>query len=143
MLGQSSLGGFLSARGPLHRCVVFYLDDLLCYSPNLKQHIQDVREVLTILCQEKLYVEALKYKIGRREIGFLDHRVSGEGVAVDPQKFSAVRIGRDLLRTSLQLLPPFRGRIRGRRGAADSPLRPTRSLGLGPTEAQNFERLKM
>ena len=34
------------ARGPLHRSVVVYMDGLLCYSPSLEQHLQDVREAL-------------------------------------------------------------------------------------------------
>ena len=52
--------GVPGAPGPLHRSVVVYMDDLLCYSPTLEQHLKDVREVLGILCQEKLYVKAVK-----------------------------------------------------------------------------------
>ncbi len=60
---------------PLHRSVVVYMEDLLCYSPSLEQHIRDVREVLAILRQEKLYVKASKFAFGREELGFLGHRV--------------------------------------------------------------------
>ena len=52
------------------------MDDLLCYSPTLAQHLRDVREVLAILRQEKLYVKASKCEFGRTELGFLGHRVS-------------------------------------------------------------------
>ena len=52
--------GVLGAQGPLHRSVVVYMDDLLCYSPSLEQHLQDVREVLAILRQEGLHVKASK-----------------------------------------------------------------------------------
>ena len=66
------------------------MDNLLCYSyvvqPTLVQHISDVREVLAILLQEKLFVKAA----GREELGFLDHRVSGAVVSVDPRKVPAV-----------------------------------------------------
>ena len=62
------------------------MDDLLCYSPTLEQHLKDVREVLGILRQEKLYVKATKCAFCRSELGFLGHRVSAAGVAVDPQK---------------------------------------------------------
>ncbi len=48
-----------------------------------------MREVLAILCQEKIYVNASKCEFGRRELGFLGHRASCEGVAVNPRKFSA------------------------------------------------------
>jgi hypothetical protein len=67
------------------------MDDVLCYSPSLEQHLKDVREVLAILRQERLYVKASKCEFGRSELGFLGHRVSAEGVSVDPRKVSAVR----------------------------------------------------
>ena len=82
--------GLPGARGPLHRSVVVYMDDLLCYSLSLEQHLRDVREVLAILRQEKLYVKASKSAFGREELGFLGHRVSGAGVSVDPRKVTAV-----------------------------------------------------
>jgi len=87
----TGVGGVPGAPGPLHRSVVVYMDDLLCYSPTLEQHLHDVREVLAILRQEKLYVKASKCEFGRRELGFLGHRVSAAGVAVDPRKISTVR----------------------------------------------------
>ncbi len=67
------------------------MDDLLCYSPSLEQHPRYVHEVLAILRQEKLFVKASKCEFGRSELGFLGHRVSAAGVAVDPRKVSAVR----------------------------------------------------
>ena len=62
--------GIPGARGPLHRSVVVYMDDLLCHSPTLEQHLRDVREVLAILRQEKLYVKASKceFEIGRAHV---------------------------------------------------------------------------
>ena len=92
--GSNSDGGdrgLPGAGGPLHRSAVVYMDDLLCYSPSLEQHLRDVREVLAILRQEKLYVKASKCAFGREELGFLGHRVSGAGVAVDPRKVATVR----------------------------------------------------
>jgi hypothetical protein len=83
--------GVPGATGPLYRSVVVYMDDLLCSSPSLEQHLRDVREVLAILWQEKLYVKASECAFGREELGFLGHRVSGAGVAVDSRKVAAVR----------------------------------------------------
>ena len=90
-VGTDAGPGVPGARGPLHRSVVVYMDDMLCYSPSLEQHLKDVREVLAILRQERLYVKASKCEFGRRELGFLGHRVSAAGVAVDPRKVAAVR----------------------------------------------------
>ena len=118
--GSTPLRGFPGSHGPLHRSFVVYMDDLLCYSPSLEQHLQDVREVLAILRQEKLYVKASKCEFGRRELGFLGHRVSAAGVAVDPRKVAAVQ---------------------------DWPV-PTSNVGphapwvWGPSEQQSFDRLK-
>ncbi len=68
---------------------------MLCYSPSLEQHPKDIREVLSILRQEGLHVKASKCSFGRRaELGFLGHRVSAAGVAVDPRKLE-VSAGRD------------------------------------------------
>ena len=61
--------GIPGAEGPLHRSVVVYMDDLLCYSPSLEQHLLDVREVLSILRQEKLFVKASKCEFGRGGVG--------------------------------------------------------------------------
>ncbi len=69
------------------------MDDLLCYSPTLEQHIQDVRKVFAIRVrrQEKYYVKASKREFRIRQLGFLGHWFSGQGVAVDPWKVAAVR----------------------------------------------------
>ncbi len=50
-----------------------------------------MREVIAILHQEKLYVKASKFEFGRQEHGFLGHRVSAAGVAVDPRKVATVQ----------------------------------------------------
>ncbi len=41
------------------------MDDLLCYGPSLEKGLRDVREVLVILRQEKLYAKASKFTFGR------------------------------------------------------------------------------
>jgi hypothetical protein len=91
--GSVAARGVLEASGPLHWSVAVYMDDLLCYSPSLEQHIRacDVLEVLVILLQEKLYTKASKCAFVREELGFLGHRVSGVGVSVDPSKVATVR----------------------------------------------------
>ena len=84
--------GVLGASGPLHQCVVVYMN-LPCYNPLLGQHLRDVREVLTILRKEKLYLKASKCAFCE-ELGFLGRRVSAAGVAVDPRKVAAFVTGR-------------------------------------------------
>jgi len=142
--------GVPGANGPLHRSVVVYMDDLLCYSHSLEQHLQDVREVLAILRQEKLYVKASKCEFGRTELGFLGHRVSAAGVAVDPRKVAAVRdwpvpSANADLRRFVGLCNYYRRFVDGYADIA-APL--TRLCGphapwsWGPEEQRSFDRLK-
>ena len=142
--------GVPGARGPLHRSVVVYMDDLLCYSPSLEQHLRDVREVLAILRQEKLFVKASKCEFGRSELGFLGHRVSAAGVAVDPRKVSAVRdwpvpASNVELRRFVGLCNYYRRFVDGYADVA-APL--TRLCGphapwaWGPAEQRSFDALK-
>jgi hypothetical protein len=127
------------------------MDDLLCYNPTLEQHIQNVRKALAILHQEKPYIKASKCEFGRRELGFLGHRVSGEGVTDNLQRVAVMgdrpvptsQCRPEPLHRTLQILPPFRGRLRGRRGAANSLLRCTHSLGLGLYGGAQFQTLEV
>ena len=83
--------GVQGASGPLHLSVVVYMDDLLCYSPSLEQHLRNVREVLAILWQERLCLKASMCAYGREELRFLGHSVSSAGVAVDPRVAAQLR----------------------------------------------------
>ena len=68
-----------------------YLFDFVIYSPTLEQHVEDVDEVLAILGERKLFAKEQKCEFGRQELGFLGHRVSAEGIKVDPRKVQAIR----------------------------------------------------
>jgi hypothetical protein len=76
--------GFHLAKGPLHRSVVVYIDNLHCFGSTFELHMQDAREVHSFLRQEKLYVKASNSAFGRMELVFLGHQVSSAGAVVDP-----------------------------------------------------------
>ncbi|CAI7919746.1 unnamed protein product [Closterium sp. NIES-54] len=75
----------------LDECVVVYLDDILIYSRDMKQHIEHLRRVFEILRREKFYVKLSKSKFALKKVQFLGHMVSAQGVHVDPKKIEAVR----------------------------------------------------
>ena len=83
-------GGLPGASGPLGRCALVYMDDCLVHSPTLAQHLLDVAEVLEIFRRRKLFTKSSKCEFGRRELGFLGHRLSADGVAVDPRKVQSI-----------------------------------------------------
>ena len=83
-------GGVPGASGPLGRCALVYMDDCLVHSPTLEQHLLDVAEVLEIFRRRQLFAKCSKCEFGRQELGFLGHRLSKEGVSVDPRKVQSI-----------------------------------------------------
>ncbi|CAI7831834.1 unnamed protein product [Closterium sp. NIES-54] len=78
-------------RPLLDECVVVYLDDILIYSRDMKQHIEHLRRVFEILRRDKFYVKLSKSEFALKKIQFLGHMVSAQGVHVDPKNIEAVR----------------------------------------------------
>ena len=83
-------GGVPGASGPLGRCALVYMDDCLVHSSTLEQHVLDVEEVLEIFRRRQLFAKSSKCEFGRQELGFLGHRLSHEGVSVDPRKVQSI-----------------------------------------------------
>ncbi|GJP69707.1 hypothetical protein CLOP_g709 [Closterium sp. NIES-67] len=78
-------------RPLLDECVVVYLDDILIYSRDMKQHVEHLRRVFEILRRERFYVKLSKSEFALEKVQFLGHLVSAQGVHVDPKKIEAVR----------------------------------------------------
>ncbi|GJP78049.1 hypothetical protein CLOP_g8378, partial [Closterium sp. NIES-67] len=78
-------------RPLLDECVVAYLDDILIYSRDMKQHVEHLRRVFEILRRERFYVKLSKSEFALEKVQFLGHMVSTQGVHVDPKKIEAVR----------------------------------------------------
>ncbi|CAI7823025.1 unnamed protein product [Closterium sp. NIES-54] len=86
---QAKMNHFL--RPLLVECVVVYLNDILIYSRDMKQHIEHLQRVFEILRREKFYVKLSKSEFALKKVQFLGHMVSTQGVHVDPKKIEAVR----------------------------------------------------
>ncbi|CAI7775991.1 unnamed protein product [Closterium sp. NIES-53] len=78
-------------RPLLDECVVVYLDDILIYSKNMKEHVEHLRKVFEILQENKFYVKLLKSGFALKKVQFLSHMVSAEGVHMDPRKIEAIK----------------------------------------------------
>ncbi|WVZ54721.1 hypothetical protein U9M48_005479 [Paspalum notatum var. saurae] len=74
----------------LDKFVVVFIDDILIYSKNEKEHEEHLRIVLTQLREHELYAKFSKCTFWLKEVGFLGHVLSEKGVAVDPSKVEAV-----------------------------------------------------
>ena len=71
-------------RKYLDRFVQVFLDDILIYSKNEREHEEHLRMVLSCLRENKLYGKFSKCSFFQKEIHYLGHIISGEGISVDP-----------------------------------------------------------
>ena len=71
--------------------VVVYLDDLNIYSRNFNEHLKHLREVFERLRNANLKLKAKKCHFFKKELEFLGHIISEDGVKPDPDKVSAVK----------------------------------------------------
>ena len=74
----------------LDKFVVVFIDDILIYSRDEEEHTQHLRTVLERLRTHRLYAKFSNCEFWLREVGFLGHVLSEQGVAVDPSKVTAV-----------------------------------------------------
>jgi hypothetical protein len=74
----------------LDKFVVVFIDDILIYSNSKKEHEGHLHLILEKLREHKLYAKFSKCEFWLEKVGFLGHIVSGEGVAMDPAKVTAV-----------------------------------------------------
>jgi hypothetical protein len=67
----------------LDKFVVVFIDDILVYSKSEEEHAEHLRIVLTRLRDHQLYAKFSKCEFWLKEVQFLGHVLSAEGVAVD------------------------------------------------------------
>ncbi|WVZ97599.1 hypothetical protein U9M48_043120 [Paspalum notatum var. saurae] len=74
----------------LDKFVVVFIDDILIYSKNEEEHKEHLRIVLARLREHKLYAKFSKCAFWLKEVSFLGHILSENGIAVDPTKVESV-----------------------------------------------------
>ncbi|XP_058725705.1 uncharacterized protein LOC131596998 [Vicia villosa] len=74
----------------LDRFIVVFIDDILIYSKSEEEHVEHLRIALQVLKNNRLFAKFSKCEFWLGTVSFLGHVISGEGIAVDPSKVSAV-----------------------------------------------------
>ncbi|KAL4575579.1 hypothetical protein LXL04_022427 [Taraxacum kok-saghyz] len=74
----------------LRRFVLVFFDDILVYSKNEQDHLEHLTVVLRVLRENCLYANKKKCAFAQRQIEYLGHIVTEDGVKADPAKIEAM-----------------------------------------------------
>lgn len=75
----------------LRKCVVVFFDDILVFSKTLREHMEHLNEVLTILYKQQWKVKLSKCSFAQQSIAYLGLVIPAEGVSTDPDKIVVVQ----------------------------------------------------
>ena len=81
----------LVLSGLTYKSCLVYLDDIIIMARSLEEHQGRLEEVFSRIRAAKLKLRPDKCSILRREVTFLGHVVSADGIAMDEKKLEAVR----------------------------------------------------
>jgi len=77
-------------RDHLRKFILVFFDDILVYSKTMADHIQHLRLVFELLCTHQLVAKESKCVFGTKQMEYLGHVITKEGVSTDPHKVTAI-----------------------------------------------------
>ena len=77
-------------RDHISRIYLIYMDDVIIYSSNFEQHLEDIKVVFDAIRVVQLQLKLFKGKSGTMAVEFLGHVVSREGIYPSKKNITAV-----------------------------------------------------
>ena len=77
-------------RQYLDKFIIVFIDNILVYSDDEKDHVEHLRVALQVLRDNRLYAKLSKCDFWMKEVNFLGHIISKKGISVDPAKIQTV-----------------------------------------------------
>ena len=77
--------------GIQHKFATAYLDDIIIYSKTFEEHLEHIETVFSRLRDAGLKLKMSKCDFLKREVNYLGHVVSANGIKPDPEKIKAIQ----------------------------------------------------
>src|SRR5947207_8702195 len=74
----------------LNEFIITYLDNILIYSENEKDHKKHVKEVLKKLQEKKFYFKLKKCKFHKQQVEYLEHIVTTKKLEMNSEKIKVI-----------------------------------------------------
>nr|GEX75813.1 putative reverse transcriptase domain-containing protein [Tanacetum cinerariifolium] len=75
----------------LDKFVIVFIDDILIYFKDEKEHKEHLKAILELLKEEKLYAKFSKCEFWIPNVQFLGHVIDSRGIHVDPAKIESIK----------------------------------------------------
>ncbi|GJV76361.1 putative reverse transcriptase domain-containing protein [Tanacetum coccineum] len=75
----------------LDKFVIVFIDDILIYSRDKKEHEEHLKAILELFKKEKLYAKFSKCEFWIPKVQLLSHVIDSRGIHVDPAKIESIK----------------------------------------------------
>lgn len=92
MISANSLQRILSiALSGLQEAAFLYVDDIIVFGSNLREHNRNLIKVLERLRKYNLKLNPGKCDFLKPEVVYLGHLITANGICTDPEKYEAIK----------------------------------------------------